>query len=91
MGIFLEVYAVSDKLWVMDSFNWFMFFVKWFPPQIHYLPLRAGVNQPSMYNGGIAEFRFTEFYLQSIWTSDQGVMHIQKSSKAILVIKDFYI
>lgn len=37
----------------------------------------------------IAEFRCVEFYLQFIWSSDQDGMHIQKSSRVILFIKDF--
>lgn len=77
----------------MDSFQLFRFAVLFcffvlrserIPPQTHCLILRAGVKQQSMGDGGIAEFRSVEFYLQ---ISDKDVMQLPKSSRAMIFIK----
>lgn len=74
----------------MDSFQLFCFVVVFvfsserIPPRIHRLILRAGVKQQSLGEGGIAEFRFVEFYLQSSCSSHKAVLHIWKSSRAVI-------
>lgn len=73
----------------MDSFQLFCFVVVIFsseriPPRTHHLILRAGVKKQSLGEGGIAEFRRVEFYPQSSCSSHEAVLHIWKSSRAVI-------